>query len=106
MQIKLAKKKVSTVQNMRNNFVQHTLYEVIRIDINDPEALEDFKSTYYVTDEDIAVMQNIQVPEERTIQDYRSTYNDIRDWLRHEKTGKEKDNNSIDWDDVVSYNFV
>ncbi len=30
------------------------------------------------------------MPEERVIQDYRSTYNDIRDWLRREKAGKEK----------------
>ena len=46
-------------------------------------------------------MQAIEVPSERTIQDYRSTYNDIRDWLRREKTGKEKDTNTVDWDDVV-----
>ncbi|CAM3016296.1 hypothetical protein PASE110613_12480 [Paenibacillus sediminis] len=63
--------------------------------------MENFKSTHYVTDEDIAVMQEIQVLEERAIQDYRSSYNDIRDWLRRERTGKEKDNSSIDWDDVV-----
>jgi type I restriction enzyme R subunit len=30
-------------------------------------------------------MQDIVLPSERTIQDYRSTYNDIRDWLRREK---------------------
>lgn len=90
------------IENILQNYDEFSSLKALQtIDINDPEALEDFKSTYYVTDEDIAVMQNIQVPEERTIQDYRSTYNDIRDWLRHEKTGKEKDNNSIDWDDVV-----
>jgi type I restriction enzyme R subunit len=41
------------------------------------------------------------VPKERTIQDYRSTYNDIRDWLRREKNGKELEESKIDWDDVV-----
>ena len=45
---------------------------------------------YYLSDEDIAVMQEVKLPEERAIQDYRSTYNDIRDWLRREKAGKEK----------------
>ncbi len=34
-------------------------------------------------------------------EDYRSTYNDIRDWLRKEKTANEKENSTIDWDDVV-----
>jgi type I restriction enzyme R subunit len=38
---------------------------------------------------------------ERKVQDYRSTYNDIRDWLRREKTGKEKEASTLDWDDVV-----
>jgi len=35
------------------------------------------------------------------IQNYRSTYNDIRDWLRREKSANEKDTATIDWDDVV-----
>lgn len=38
---------------------------------------------------------------ERQLQDYRSTYNDIRDWQRKENSGKEKDKNAIDWSDVV-----
>jgi type I restriction enzyme R subunit len=54
-----------------------------------------------VTDEDIAVMQKIELLKERTVQDYRSTYNDIRDWLRREKSGKESEESKIDWDDVV-----
>ena len=41
------------------------------------------------------------VPTERVIQDYRSTYNDIRDWLRKQKTSDDKDKTTIDWDDVV-----
>lgn len=41
------------------------------------------------------------MPAERQIQDYRSTYNDIRDWLRCEKAGAEKAESKIDWDDVV-----
>ena len=46
-------------------------------------------------------MQKIKILPERTIQDYRSTYNDIRDWLRREKNGKESEDLKIDWDDVV-----
>lgn len=33
--------------------------------------------------------------------DYRSKYNDIREWIRREREGKEKGNSKIDWDDVV-----
>ena len=43
----------------------------------------------------------VTVPSERVIQDYRSTYNDIRDWLRKQKTSDYKDKTTIDWDDVV-----
>jgi type I restriction enzyme R subunit len=46
-------------------------------------------------------MQKIELLKERTVQDYRSTYNDIRDWLRREKSGKEAEESTIDWDDVV-----
>ncbi|MDD2906001.1 MAG: hypothetical protein PHH41_08825 [Sulfurimonas sp.] len=46
-------------------------------------------------------MQAIQIPAERTVQDYRSTYNDIRDWQRLQKFANEKETSTIDWDDVV-----
>ena len=48
-----------------------------------------------------AEMQPIDMPSERSIQNYRSTYNDIRDWLRRQKDGEEKAKSTIDWDDVV-----
>src|SRR5690606_13182754 len=71
------------------------------IDINNADAIEAFKEAHFVTDEDIAAMQEIELLKERTVQDYRSTYNDIRDWLRREKSGKEAEESTIDWDDVV-----
>ena len=43
----------------------------------------------------------ITLLKERTVQDYRSTYNDIRDWLRRERSGKAAEGSKIDWDDVV-----
>ena len=38
----------------------------------------------------------IAVPDERKMQDYRSGYLDIRDWLRREQSAKESS-----WDDVA-----
>ena len=90
------------IENILQNYDEFLGLKALQtVDINDPEALEEFKSTHYVSDEDIAAMQDIKVPEERTIQDYRSSYNDIREWLRREKEGKDKEESSIDWDDVV-----
>ncbi|NER12118.1 HsdR family type I site-specific deoxyribonuclease [Leptobacterium flavescens] len=90
------------VENILQNYDEFTNLKALQsIDLGDPEAMEEFKETHFVTDEDIAVMQDIKMPTERTIQDYRSTYNDIRDWLRREKKGKEAEDSTIDWDDVV-----
>jgi type I restriction enzyme R subunit len=71
------------------------------LDLNDSTAVEAFKAGNYLSDEDLAELQTIKIPAERKIQDYRSTYNDIRDWLRREKAGNEQEKSTIDWDDVV-----
>lgn len=90
------------VENILQNYDEFTHLKALKsIDISDSEAIEAFKETHFVTDEDIAAMQKIELPAERTIQDYRSTYNDIRDWLRRERSGKEAEESNIDWDDVV-----
>lgn len=90
------------VENILQNYDEFTHLKALKaIDLNDTEAVEAFKETHFVSDEDIAVMQEITLLPERTVQDYRSTYNDIRDWLRREKNGKETEESKIDWDDVV-----
>ncbi|PSR24613.1 MAG: DEAD/DEAH box helicase [Sulfobacillus thermosulfidooxidans] len=71
------------------------------VDKNDPVAVEAFKTAHYLSDEDLAKLQTTTIPAERTLQDYRSTYNDIRDWLHRERASKEQAQSSIDWGDVV-----
>lgn len=90
------------VENILQNYDEFTLLKALQaIDVNDPESIEAFKETHFVTDKDIAAMQKVEVLPERAIQDYRSAYNDIRDWLRREKSGKEAESSKMDWDDVV-----
>ncbi|WP_418423343.1 type I restriction endonuclease subunit R [Alistipes sp.] len=90
------------VENILQNYDEFTHLKGLQvIEINDPQAVEAFKEANFVTDEDIATMQQIQVLPDRTIQDYRSAYNDIRDWLRRERSGKEEEKSKVDWDDVV-----
>jgi len=90
------------IENILQNYDEFTqLKELQAVDIHDSKALEAFKETHFVTDEDIALMQTIELPSDRAVQDYRSTYNDIRDWLRAQQSGKEAEESSIDWDDVV-----
>lgn len=90
------------IENILQNYDEFTNLKALQaIAIHDAEAIEAFKEAHFVTDADIAAMQLIELLPERTIQDYRSTYNDIRDWLRREKSGKESEESKIDWDDVV-----
>ena len=90
------------IENILQNYDEFTNLKDLRtLDVSDPNAIEEFKATHYVSDEEIETMKEIEMPEERTVQDYRSTYNDIREWLRREKAGKEKEESSVDWDDVV-----
>ena len=90
------------VENILQNYDEFNHLKVFQtIDKNDAAAIEEFKNTYFVSDEVIAAMQNIELLNDRVIQDYKSTYNDIRDWLRREKSGAEAAASKIDWDDVV-----
>ncbi|HHC6614281.1 TPA: HsdR family type I site-specific deoxyribonuclease [Vibrio parahaemolyticus] len=89
-------------ENILQNYDEFAGLKALQnLDTSDEEAVEAFKEKYYLSDEDIAAMQSIEMPSERVIQDYRSTYNDTRDWLRREKEGQEKDKPTMDWDDVV-----
>ena len=71
------------------------------VDVNDPVAVEAFKAKHYLDDGALAALREIHIPAERKIQDYRSSYNDVRDWLRRERSSGEKEKSTIDWDDVV-----
>ena len=90
------------VENILQNYDEFAALQAFQsLDISDAKAVEAFKEKYYLTDEAFAEMRPIDIPSERNIQNYRSTYNDIRDWLHRQKEGEEKAKSTIDWDDVV-----
>ena len=90
------------VDNVLQNYDEFASLQALQeLDLSDTPAVEAFKEKYYLSDEDIQAMQAIEVPPERTIQDYRSSYNDIRDWIRQQKENEDNNNSTIDWDEVV-----
>ncbi|AJW99579.1 type I restriction enzyme [Burkholderia gladioli] len=90
------------VENVLQNYDEFASLKALQgVDLDDPAAVEAFKTKHYLSDDDLAALQAITLPAERTIQDYRSTYNDVREWLRREKASGEKEKSIIDWDDVV-----
>ncbi|MEG2765503.1 MAG: type I restriction endonuclease subunit R, partial [Acidaminococcaceae bacterium] len=90
------------IENILQNYDEFASLKALQlVDRKDPEAIEAFKATHYVSDQELVAMQAVKIPQERTIQDYRSKYNDIREWLRRDNAGKDKKNSTVDWEDIV-----
>jgi type I restriction enzyme R subunit len=90
------------VENILQNFDEFVSLKALQsLDTTDPQKVETFKAEHYLNDEELDALQEIKLPADRKIQDYRSAYNDIRDWIRRDKTGKEREESKIDWADVV-----
>ena len=89
-------------ENVLQNYDEFSSLKALQdLDIYDVETVEEFKAQNYLNDDDFNKMCEIKIPQERTIQDYKSTYNDIREWLRREKKSNEKEESAIDWNDIV-----
>ena len=89
-------------ENVLQNYDEFAALRAFQdIDANDAEAVAAFRADHYLDDDAIRDMASISLPPERRVQDYRSTYNDIRDWLRRERSWKENEQSDIDWGDVV-----
>ena len=90
------------VENILQNYDEFASLKALQaVDLDDPAAVEAFKAQHHLDEPTMENLKAIEVPAERKIQDYRSTYNDIRDWLRREKAAADQENSSIDWSDVV-----
>ena len=90
------------VENVLQNYDEFaTLKALQSVDMSDEAAVEAFKAEHYLDNEKLAELQTIRLPAERKVQDYRSTYNDVRDWQRRQKSADQKEKSEIDWDDVV-----
>lgn len=89
-------------ENVLQNYDEFAGLKALQnLDISDSEAVAEFKAKHYLNDEDFHKIQEIKLPTERIIQDYKSTYNDIREWIRNQKTSNEKESSTIDWNDIV-----
>jgi type I restriction enzyme R subunit len=90
------------LENILQNYDEFSSLKALQsVDTNDASALQTFKDNHYLSDDDLTALAAITLPTERKIQDYRSTYNDVRDWLRQAKSSDDSHQSNIDWDDVV-----
>ena len=90
------------LENVLQNYDEFSSLRAIQdINLNEPDIVAEFKEEHHLTDDDLEKMKSIKMPADRSIQDYRSTYNDIRDWLRRERATNEQSNSNVDWAEVV-----
>ena len=90
------------VENILQNYDEFAHLKALQsIDKNDPEALKTFAEQHFLTEEQLQKMLPVEVLKERLVQDYKSTYNDIRDWVSKEHNNEKQEKQLIDWDEVV-----
>lgn len=86
------------LQNYDNFMSLRALQE---LDILDDKAVEAFKERFHVDDETLEDLSRLDIPSTREIQDYRSTYNDIKSWYENERRNQEDSESKVDWDSIV-----
>lgn len=90
------------LENVLQNYDEFASLKALQqVDLTDAAAVEAFKAQHHLSDEDVQALQAVTLQPERKVQDYRSTYNDVRDWQRGQKQGEDKAASTIDWSDVV-----
>lgn len=91
--------KVENVLQNYDEFVQ--LRELQTIAPEDADALAAFQSKHAMSDESVQAMRSFEVLPERQAQDYRSAYNDIREWHKHHREDAQQTPSEVNWDEVV-----
>lgn len=86
------------LQNYDNFMSLRALQE---LDILDDKAVEAFKKRFHVDDETLEELSRLDILSTREIQDYRSTYNDIKSWYENERRNQEDSESKVDWDSIV-----
>ncbi|GJL96831.1 MAG: DEAD/DEAH box helicase [Hyphobacterium sp.] len=89
-------------ENVLQNFDEYVALKALQdVDQSVREEVEPFKAEHHLDDEQVEDLASVTLPAERKLQDYKSTYNDIRDWLRREREANDVEESTLDWDDVV-----
>ncbi|MFI3159628.1 type I restriction endonuclease subunit R [Streptococcus suis] len=91
--------KLDNILQNYDDFVR--LQAVQMLDFENPEEVVAFQAKYQMDIETMEELDQLPIPTVREIQDYRSAYNDIRDWYTHERQNQQDSKSTVDWDSVV-----
>lgn len=89
------------IENVLQNYDEFTACKAMQaVNFNDEAQVEAFKAQYRLDDKALAAMKTVPILNERKVQDYLSTYHDIR--IQRGDGGTQKPSPSgVDWSDVV-----
>ncbi|HFI0393283.1 TPA: type I restriction endonuclease subunit R [Streptococcus suis] len=91
--------KLDNILQNYDDFVR--LQAVQMVDFENPEEVAAFQTKYQMDIETMEELGQLSIPTVREIQDYRSAYNDIRDWYTRERQNQQDSKSTVDWDSVV-----
>ncbi|HEM6145825.1 TPA: type I restriction endonuclease subunit R [Streptococcus suis] len=91
--------KLDNILQNYDDFVR--LQAVQMVDFENPEEVAAFQAKYQMEIETMEELAQLPIPTVREIQDYRSAYNDIRDWYTRECQNQQDSKSTVDWDSVV-----
>ncbi|HFI0465894.1 TPA: type I restriction endonuclease subunit R [Streptococcus suis] len=91
--------KLDNILQNYDDFVR--LQAVQMVDFENPEEVAAFQAKYQMEIETMEELAQLPIPTVREIQDYRSAYNDIRDWYTRERQNQQDSKSTVDWDSVV-----
>ena len=90
------------LDNTLQNYDEYTaLRELQTLPSYDLEAQAALQAKYDLSDEAMERLRSQEVISVRDAQDYRSAYNDIRDWIHHGREPKEREESQLDWDQIT-----
>lgn len=90
------------VESILQNYDEFFVLKIVqKVDLHDSGAVMEIRKKYHLTEQDFNVLRAIKILNEREVQDYRSTYNDIREYIRREKDSEKHESKVGEWDDVT-----
>ena len=91
--------KLDNILQNYDDFV--SLQALQELDFGNAEEVAAFQTKYHMDEGTMLELSQLTLPTVREIQDYRSTYNDIRDWYTNERRNQQDSQSTVDWDSVV-----
>lgn len=90
------------LDNILRNYDEYTQLQVLQtIDFEDQDQVESFVTKYQLDQDKFDFLSQLSIPTPRQVQDYRSTYNDIKDWYDNERRNKEDEKSKVNWDEIT-----